>query len=134
MSTTQVYLTRDALADFAEPGDAIVNFASESIAASVPSISFSSDGSASLTQSAAHSVACDPVNVDSLRTLMSQGVDRIVVVSHGSAAGDAFARQLVVASLPHVVCLLEESCDADAFMDEEDSEAVAERLRQLGYI
>ena len=28
----------------------------------------------------------------------------------------------------------EESCNADAFMDEEDSEAVAERLRQLGYI
>lgn len=26
------------------------------------------------------------------------------------------------------------SCEADAFMDEEDSEAVAERLRQLGYL
>ena len=29
---------------------------------------------------------------------------------------------------------VEETCSADAFMDEEDSEAVAERLRQLGYI
>ncbi len=28
----------------------------------------------------------------------------------------------------------EQACEADAFMDEEDSEAVAERLRQLGYI
>jgi hypothetical protein len=33
-----------------------------------------------------------------------------------------------------LLCTLTEDCGAEAFMDEEDAEAVAERLRQLGYL
>ena len=132
--STQVYLTRDALADFAEPGDVIVNFTSDSIAASVPSLSFSPDGLPRLTQGAAYPVSCDTPDIDSLQAILSQGNSRLVVVADGSAGGDEFMRRLASTNLPYVVCMLEESCAADAFMDEEDSEAVAERLRQLGYI
>ncbi len=132
--STQVYLTLDALADFAEPGDVIVNFTNDSIAASVPSVSFSPDGLPSLTQGAAYPVSCDTPDMDSLHAILSRGNSRLVIVLNGSAGGDEFVRRLASTKLPYVVCMLEESCAADAFMDAEDSEAVAERLRQLGYI
>ncbi len=132
--STEVYLTRDALSEFAEPSDAVINFTAESIAGSVAAVAFGPDGTASLKQSAAYPVTCENPNVGSLQSLVENGVVRFVIVSDGSQRGERFATQLRAANVPHVVCVLEESCDAEAFMDEEDSEAVAERLRQLGYI
>lgn len=41
---------------------------------------------------------------------------------------------LAAAGLPHLLCTLHDASVEDGFMDEADAEAVAERLRQLGYL
>ena len=62
-------------------------------------------------------------------------VDRIVVVSDpANQAATQALTALKDAGIAHMHCTLTTQCDADAFMDEEDAEAVAERLRQLGYL
>jgi hypothetical protein len=43
-------------------------------------------------------------------------------------------RELTACGVRCLLCTLTEDCGAEAFMDEEDAEAVAERLRQLGYL
>ncbi len=71
----------------------------------------------------------------SLQQLQSATVDRIVVISEENCSDAAFVtRELNSHGIPHLHCTLMHACDADAYMDEEDTEAVTERLRQLGYI
>ena len=58
----------------------------------------------------------------------------VVVVDEAFDHIDEITSVLNHSGLTFQICLLQSSCDAEAFMDEADSEAVAERLRQLGYI
>lgn len=121
----------DKLNDFLQDGDALINCTGEAIAATVPALSINSDGTARLINGPAY-----PVNGEdtaALQSLANENVNRFVIVADGDS-GKAFETACAAANLPHVTCILENTCDADAFMDEEDSEAVAERLRQLGYI
>ena len=71
----------------------------------------------------------------SLASLHGSDICRIVVVSeeHCSDA-KKLVSELSRQNIPHLHCTLMELCEADAFMDEEDTEAVTERLRQLGYL
>ena len=70
-----------------------------------------------------------------LLQLQSSTVDRIVVISDENCSDAAVVtRELDTHGIPHLHCTLMCVCDSDAFMDEEDTEAVTERLRQLGYI
>lgn len=72
---------------------------------------------------------------DALVAFGKQCPDRVVVVVDESfSALDELTSLLGHSGLAHQVCMLQSSCDADAFMDEADTEAVTERLRQLGYI
>jgi hypothetical protein len=68
-------------------------------------------------------------------TLISDTTLRIVVVSEEDCCdADRLVRELVAQRIPHLHCTLMNPCDADDYMDEQDAEAVSERLRQLGYL
>lgn len=124
------FLTQETLAEFLEDGDAIINFGSETVAVNAPALSLDSDGNAKLSDGPAYPVRSDPAAV--AKALHDTGIKRCVVVTDDASCHAAAA--FSAAAIPHVVCVLEPSCDAESFMDDEDSEAVAERLRQLGYI
>ncbi|MFM7037406.1 MAG: hypothetical protein ACKO2L_06755 [Planctomycetaceae bacterium] len=76
-----------------------------------------------------------PHFADSIRQLTMPDISRIVIITD-AATGDAssVSRAFAASGIPHMICVLRDVCDADAFMDEADAEAVAERLRQLGYL
>jgi hypothetical protein len=131
--TIQTSLSRDTLHDFVEEGDALINFTGEVIAGSLSAVSIADDGTAKLTNGTVFPVNT-PVSARAVMPLLTAGVRRFVVVSNGSSSAAEFTSELAAAELPHVCCVLQEACDADAFMDDDDSEAVALRLRQLGYI
>lgn len=131
--TSPVTISPDALDGCLDSGDALINFSFGSISASVPYVVFGEDGTASLHSGTAKPVGAN-VSVDSLNTLLGDEIQRFAVVSDGGSAAVEFAAKLEGAGVAHSLLLLAEDCTADAFMDEEDSEAVAERLRQLGYI
>jgi hypothetical protein len=70
-----------------------------------------------------------------ISTLISDSVLRIVVVSEEDCCdADRLVRELVAQRISHLHCTLMNPCDADDYMDEQDAEAVSERLRQLGYL
>ena len=124
-------LSIDQLASFLQDGDALINCTNEAIAATVPALSINSDGTARLINGPAYPVNGDANNA--MRSLNVENVTRFVIVADGES-GKTFETACTAANLPHITCVVESSCDAGAFMDEEDSEAVAERLRQLGYL
>lgn len=71
----------------------------------------------------------------SLEQLPSRTIARIVVISEENCSDAAVViRELNSHGIPHLHCTLIHACEADSFMDEEDTELVTERLRQLGYI
>jgi|GEM_PF-358003 len=81
------------------------------------------------------SIAWTPTLAACLNSLAALDADRIVVVAEAqSAAGHSVVQRLTACGIRSLLCTLSEDCGADAFMDEEDAEAVAERLRQLGYL
>jgi hypothetical protein len=131
--STQTRISRDALHEFLDGGDVLVNFTSEAIAHAESTVSLSADGTAKLVTGTAYPVSAI-ADAKGIARLLTSGVGRFVVASDGQSNVAEFVTQLEARNISHVVCVLEEACDADAFMDEEDSEAVAERLRQLGYI
>jgi hypothetical protein len=70
-----------------------------------------------------------------LPTLIAADVSRIVVVCDSSSADPGPALTAIAAAgIPHLLCTLDDASAEDGFMDEADAEAVAERLRQLGYL
>lgn len=131
--TAQTTISRDTLHDFVEVGDVLLNFTNEAIASSVEAVSCGADGTATLTTGTAYPVA-SRVSAKMLSSLLEAGLRRFVVISNGDNAAVQFAAELNELGLPCVCCVLEELCDAESFMDQNDSDAVAERLRQLGYI
>ncbi|MEO2017428.1 MAG: hypothetical protein ABGZ53_23995 [Fuerstiella sp.] len=128
----QTIASLDALTDFLQDGDALVNFTSEAIASLTPAVSISQDGTARLINGPAYPVISE-LDANTIIPLLAD-VGRLVVVADGIDKSAEFVAQLSRQQVPHVVCVLEQICAADAFMDDEDSETVAERLRQLGYI
>ena len=129
---TRTIVSTDALAEILEDGDALINFTSEAVATLAPAVSISQDGTPRLINGPAYPVAAN-VDVTAISRLVAD-TTRLVVVTDGIDKSEELAAQLSMQNVPHVVCVLDQVCAADAFMDEEDSEAVAERLRQLGYI
>lgn len=122
-----------------QPGDVIANCSGRTLNPS--------DGSHFLTQTAAGlaitsqaaDVTAERLDADQVRQVC--GTARLALISEEEQPeADQTAEKLEAAGVP--VCHLRlytgtddgEKCDASDFMDEEDSEAVAERLRQLGYI
>ncbi len=80
-------------------------------------------------------VACQDSLAAELVALSAPEITRIVVISeeHNTAA-QQLVSELSRRHVSHLHCVLMDQCEADAFMDAEDTEAVTERLRQLGYL
>ena len=126
-----VKINREELNDFLQEGDAIINCSDEALATVMPALSVNSDGTARLIQGPAYPVAGDASRA--IESLAETSVKRFVVIC-SSNNGQQYAEALKAAGVEFVSCIFEQACNSDAFMDEEDAEAVAERLRQLGYL
>lgn len=131
--------TADSVAEVLFAGDVLLNLSGRTLPTCVgarqliwrssqPAVV--SDQAESTPQSAAL------VSPESLRDVLTDlRVDRLVIASDTPGSDAAtFARIAAEAGVNVVVCRIVEACEADAFMDEADSEAVMERLRQLGYV
>jgi hypothetical protein len=133
--TTRCSSTPDAISGILLAGDAVLNLSQQSLNC-VGSTRFLSAAGDSLTvdHSPAH-VTWRSDYAHALPGVAAADVDRVVVVSdEESDSATAALSALQQAGISHVHCTLNQDCTADAFMDEEDAEAVAARLRQLGYL
>lgn len=137
--TTACSSTANSIMEVLHGGDALLNLTSQVLNTSrgVLHITRGRDGlqcgPASATQPTA--VECQDSLATELGALRSPEVTRIVVVSeehHPTAL--QLVSELSRRQIPHLHCTLMDQCEADAFMDAEDTEAVTERLRQLGYL
>lgn len=137
--TTACSSTANSIMEVLHGGDALLNLTSQSLNTSSGVLCITRGG---------NRLQCGPVSAsestavewrDSLAAelgaLCSPGVTRIVVVSEEhSLVAQQLVSELSRRQIPHLHCTLMEQCEADAFMDAEDTEAVTERLRQLGYL
>lgn len=125
-------ISADTVDAHLDSGDALINFSFELFPSSAPYVAFS-EGEPELKKGAATPVGNDaPAAL--VKKLLNENIRRFVVVSDGNDAAQNFVNDLNAAQVPHTVFNLSEDVSADSFMDEEDAEAVAERLRQLGYL
>lgn len=131
--TTQTTVTPESLLDVIEDGDVLINFTPNPLSCDLPFVSCSPDGEAQIATGQPSAVAGN-INAVAVAALQSDQAERFVVLSDGSQQAREFADQLTAAGAATASFVLAEDCAADSFMDEGDSEAVAERLRQLGYI
>lgn len=131
--TTQTTVSSEGLLDVIEDGDVLINFTANLLECSLPFVSCSPDGEAQIATGQPLPVAGN-IKTDAVVALQSDQTKRFVVLSDGSQQAREFVDQLTAAGAATASFVLAEDCAADSFMDEGDSEAVAERLRQLGYI
>ena len=133
--TLQCTSTADAITSVLLAGDAVLNLSFRPLNASAGTLYVTESGNRLEISETCQSVDWSPQLAPSLATLISEDITRLVVVADESCpAADQILQALSQQQIPHCHCILAADCDAKAFMDEEDSEAVAERLRQLGYI
>jgi hypothetical protein len=131
----EVSSTANSITEVLLAGDAVLNLTQQPLntIAGTQFIHASSDG-VQCHSSAAH-VVWQHSFLFSLLNLSARRVSRIVVVSEeGCSDAEFIVRELEARNISHLHCSLMSNCNADSFMDEQDAEAVTERLRQLGYI
>ena len=133
--TVQCTATAEAVTGVLLAGDVLLNLSHQPLNTTADTL-FAVDINGKLQIVAvAASLKWRPALAGSLPQLLSSEVQRIVVVADEDCSNvELLVRELATQRIPHLHCTLMNSCDADAFMDEEDTEAVTERLRQLGYI
>lgn len=133
--TIQCSSTANSIMEVLLAGDAVLNLTQQNLN-TMPGTLFVSPSDDQLDLScAASTVRWKREYNASLSRLLSGDVTRLVVISEGDCPdSDSVVNDLCARGIPHLHCLLMNSCDADAFMDDDDTEAVTERLRQLGYI
>lgn len=125
----------DSLTSVLLAGDAILNLSPQPLNVAAGTAFVSDAGGRLLISDRPTQLHWRPTLTGSLAGLISDAVARLVVVSEPDCAeAGAVLQALQTQQVPHCHCVLSDDCDAAAFMDEEDAEAVAERLRQLGYI
>ena len=133
--TTQCSSTANSITEVLLAGDAVLNLTQQPLNATIGTQFVSAAGDRLFLARSRTSVHWQNSYGASLPGIVSGEVARLVVVSEENCSdADSVVRALSAHGIPHLHCTLMNSCDADAFMDEEDTEAVTERLRQLGYI
>ncbi|MBL8810236.1 MAG: hypothetical protein JNM43_08670 [Planctomycetaceae bacterium] len=133
--TNQCSSTANSITEVLLAGDAVLNLTQQPLNTIAGTRFVSAEGDVLLTNTAAAMVLWKHSMTPSLSRLVSGAVSRLVVVSEEDCSdASMIVRELEIKGIPHLHCTLMSTCDADAFMDEEDAEAVTERLRQLGYI
>jgi hypothetical protein len=139
-ATTECSSTAASITEVLLGGDLILNLSSQALATAHGarylqfSLSSDSGGSLQVTREPC-CVAWHAAIPGCFGSLSALDFDRIVVVvESASEFGPTVLRELTACGVRCLLCTLTEDCGAEAFMDEEDAEAVAERLRQLGYL
>jgi hypothetical protein len=133
--TAQCSSTANSITEVLLAGDVVLNLTQQPLNTVGGTVFVSAAGDTLSRSRIQSSVVWKHSLVNSLAKLISGDITRIVVVSEDNCSdAEIVIRELSTRSIPHLHCTLMNSCDADAFMDEEDTEAVTERLRQLGYI
>lgn len=133
--TTECSSTADAITGVLMAGDAVLNLSQQPLNAIAGTLFVSSVKNQLSVSRTPTTVQWKPGMADALRKLCCDTVERIVVVSEENCSDAAvLIRELGDSRLPYLHCTLMNTCDEDSFMDAEDTEAVTERLRQLGYI
>ena len=136
---TQCTSTPQAISGVLLAGDAVLNLTDQTLSVTSGTRFIAESSGRLVLTTASETVKWRPELQNSVLTLLSAGVTRVVVVTdeitdpsgaHSSTLLDA----LSVRGIRHLHCVLHAECDVDSFMDEADAEAVTERLRQLGYI
>ena len=133
--TTECSSTAGSITSVLMAGDAVLNLSQQPLNTVAGTLFVAAHEDRLSISRTPSSVNWRPGMSRSLQQLHSAIVDRIVVISDEDCSDAALVtRELNSHGIPHLHCTLINACDADAFMDEEDTEAVTERLRQLGYI
>ena len=133
--TTACSSTANSITEVILAGDALLNLTQQTLNTARGTVYVTGSGD---------TLSCGPVpgNVTwrdsmgaSLAALQGGEISRIVVVSEDHCSdAKKLVSELARLGIPHLHCTLMQLCEADAFMDEEDTEAVTVRLRQLGYL
>ena len=132
---TQCSSTANSITEVLLAGDAVLNLTQQPLNAAIGTLFVSASGDRLALSHSATSVYWKQFHSELLPGIMSGEVARLVIVSEENCSdAECVVRDLFTRGIPHLHCTLMNSCDADAFMDEVDTEAVTERLRQLGYI
>ena len=133
--TNQCSSTANSITEVLLAGDAVLNLTQQPLNTSTGTRFVSASGDLLALDHSGSSVLWKHAYAASLPGIMSAEVARLVVISEENCGdADRVLRELCACGIPHLHCTLMNTCAADAFMDEEDTEAVTERLRQLGYI
>ncbi len=133
--TTECSSTANSITEVLLAGDTILNLTQQPLNAIAGTQFLSAEGDQLRCSQTPSMVQWRYPLAFSLSTVLSQAMARVVVVSDENCSDANFVvRELAARHIPHLHCTLLSACDADDFMDEQDTEAVAERLRQLGYI
>ena len=133
--TTECSSTADAITGVLLAGDAVLNLSPRPLNTIAGTLFVTAEEDHLSVSGTPDSVQWRCGMAGSLKKLRCDSVERIVVVSEENCSDAAeLTRELHTQGIPHLHCTLMNACDANAFMDEEDTEAVIERLRQLGYI
>lgn len=133
--TTQCSSTSNSIMEVLLAGDAVLNLTQQPLNTIAGTLFVSAPGDRLVISSSGSSVFWQDAFYASVSGLISDNVSRLVVVSdENCSTAECLVRELSSRGIPYLHCILMNSCAADAFMDEEDTETVTERLRQLGYI
>ena len=133
--TIQCSSTANSITEVLLAGDAVLNLTQQPLNTIAGTLFVSASGDQLALNNAGTSVFWRHAYAASLPGIMSAEVARLVVISEENCSdAECVMRELCARGIPHLHCTLMNTCDADAFMDEEDTGAVTERLRQLGYI
>ncbi|MFN5796067.1 MAG: hypothetical protein ACK5AN_00940 [Planctomyces sp.] len=139
-ATTECSSTAASITEVLLGGDLILNLSGQALATAHGAryLQFSSNSGSGCSLQVTKEACCVTWNAaipSCFSSLLSVDADRIVVVvESANEFGHTVVRELTACGLRCLLCTLSEDCGAEAFMDEEDAEAVAERLRQLGYL
>ena len=127
--------TANSITEILFAGDAVLNLTQQPLNAVAGTLFLKLAGDQLVCQAVPTSIVWDHSLLFQLRRMVSGQITRLVIVAEENCSDAEFiARELGAAQVSHICCTLMSSCDVDDFMDEQDAEAVTERLRQLGYI
>ncbi len=133
--TTQCSSTASSITEILLAGDAVLNLTAQPLNAVAGTLFVEASGDQLRLSPFGGSVVWRSSFRSALPAVVAGDVARLVVISdEDSSDAESVARDLCALGIPHLHCTLVNTCEADAFMDQEDTQAVTERLRQLGYI
>jgi hypothetical protein len=132
---TECVTTANSITEVLLAGDAVLNLTQQPLNTIAGTMFVSSDQNAASLVNRPCSFRWSVKAAQEIGRLISDSAIRIVVVSEEDCCdANRLVRELVAQRIPHLHCTLMNPCDADDFMDEQDAEAVSERLKQLGYL